>query len=150
MGAEQRLDLLAAEIGISVRVEQALLAGQQGALAVDVNGAAFEHQGHRATRQVQMLQYGAGDRRVLVVGLIPAAPAVEAPIDAFDAASAVDDEARAGIAGPGIVVGHGQAGDARTAFERRLGDVVGIGDHGDGLEAGDGARDLGVGLLRRP
>src|SRR3546814_7432111 len=50
VAAQQRLDGRAIEAGVAVRVQQALLAGQQRARAVDVDGAALQHKRRRVAR----------------------------------------------------------------------------------------------------
>ena len=91
-----------------------------------MEGSALHHQRRFETLKAQVLQYRARHLRVLVVGRELAAPAVEEPLHPADAALAVDQEGRAIVAHPGIVVFKGMGADARpaAAMERDLGHVL--------------------------
>src|SRR3546814_3336768 len=63
VAAQQRLDGRAIEAGVAVRVQQALLAGQQRARAVDVDGAALQHKRRRVALDVQLAEQPLGNHR---------------------------------------------------------------------------------------
>src|SRR5215475_11994045 len=102
------LDVGALQTWIAVRVEQTFLGDERGALAVDVDGAAFVHQRCAITIETFALEHLARDEIVLVPGEVQsatqAAPGIETPVDAAHLTSAADDAGRADIAHPCIIV----------------------------------------------
>ena len=82
--------------GIAVRVEQALLGGEAGALPVDVDRTALEHEGGAIAVHALDLEHLSGHLVVAVPGKIQAAvetaPGVEGPVDAPAPAPAVDQK----------------------------------------------------------
>ena len=140
------LDLLAVEVGIAAGAQQALLGGQQRALAVDVDGAALEHHGRLVAPHAEALEQRRAERRVMLVGSAGAAPGGDAPVRPRDPARAVDEEAGGAVADPGIVDLEGLLLDPAAADERGVGDVLGPRHQGHGLELGDDRGHPGVGL----
>ncbi len=67
-GAQLRLDLRAAQVRVSIGVEQALFGDQGGARAIDVNGAAFVDDACQVAVATFELEHFAGDQFVLVPG----------------------------------------------------------------------------------
>src|SRR5207253_8094020 len=109
--AEHALELRARDTGVPrlLAREQALLGGEEGAAAVDVDGAALEDDVARAAAK-RRLPPGAAERageRIARGGVPPVIavlrPAVEAPVDEGDVAVVASHEERAGIARPGAV-----------------------------------------------
>ena len=163
--AQQRFVVGAAQPQVAV-VQQALLGGEQRALAVGVEGAALEHE----RRLVELRAPGLGDARrrlsVLVVGRELLVPAVEAELHGGHAAVAVAHEDGSVVADPGVVEGDGEEVDAACGVAglraagpeaeqlARLVLLRRVHHHGDRLEAGDAARDrrplLAGGLHERP
>ena len=146
--------LVLGHAGVAAGVEQAHLGGHEGALAVDVDGAALDDQrlGTIATHARELCHLE-GDLLVLVPGeveaVLEAAVGVEVPVDGADLARVVDDVGGAGVADPGVVGGHLDHVDVLVLVEDGLG--VGVVDlvdaHVDGLELRDGAGDRRVLLL---
>ncbi len=93
--------------GIARRRQQAALGGEQGAAAVDFDGAALQHEVHRFHRGIPGAE---GDQPpgegVVALGGKLAAPAVESEIQVQQLAVAHHGD-RAVIAGPDVVVGNG-------------------------------------------
>src|SRR5215210_3236154 len=131
-------------------MQQALLRGDERALAVHGDGSALEDEVARVDALLpQVLEHPGGDLHVVRVGMELLAPGVEAEVDPGPAAGAVEHEDRAGVAHPGVVdrdVDHIHAlaaGGACLLCLRR------VGDHQHRLEGRHGVRDLGVVGLRR-
>src|SRR5690606_8091796 len=101
---KHRLDLLSREAGIAVRIEKAFLGGEECALAICMDGAAFEHDGRAVAVHALDLRDLGGDEIVLVPGEIEAAiepaPGIEYPVDGTHATLPVHDEGGAAIAHP--------------------------------------------------
>ena len=106
---ELRLDLRARESWIAVGIEQAFLGGDHRALPVHVDRAALEDEGCTVALAALDLDDLLRHRIVAVPGKVEAAaqaaPGVELPVDAADAAAIVDHEGRADVAHPRIVAG---------------------------------------------
>ena len=153
MLAQHSFDLCAVQVRIAVGVEQAFLGGQQRALAVHVNGAAFQHEAGRDVAGATLdAQHLAGHLAVALPGpvqaTVEAAPGVEVPVHAAHFAVAVDDEGRAGVAYPGVIAAHLHQADVRLPAQSCAGVLVLRGGHTDAhrLEARNG---LGHGAERR-
>src|SRR5271165_567480 len=104
---EQRpLDLLAGEPGVAISVQQALFGRDHGALAVDVDRAALEHDRSTIAVCTFYLEDLPRDALVAVPGEeeapVKAPPRIEVPVDAPQSAAA-DHEGRARVAHPGVV-----------------------------------------------
>lgn len=97
-------------------MQQALLGGEERPLAVDHDGAAFEHQ-RRSKRSMPP----ARERVVAVVGMETLTPAVEAEVDSSAAAACADHEDRPCVAHPRVV--EGELHDLDT-FPHTSGDVT--------------------------
>ncbi|MNZ39017.1 hypothetical protein D3C78_565030 [compost metagenome] len=153
--AQRRLDLFAIEVRVAVAVEQAFLGGDQGAFAIDMDGAAFQHE---AIGAIALAVLDLEDlARHLVVAVpgeveaaIEAAPGIEGPVHTAHFALVVDHEGRAGITDPGVVGADFHHADVRLV-ETRAGVLVLAGGDADGhrLEARDGLGHGGEGGLRR-
>ena len=132
---EVLLDLLARKVRVAVFIEQALLAGEEQALAIHLDGATFEDHVVFETAQLELLCDERRDGVVEIVGRVFAAPSGVHPIgDGELTGLGILDEDRTVIAAPRvirrvIVEGNlGQIGarfgDERpSAFLKRLGDV---------------------------
>jgi hypothetical protein len=127
-------------------MQQALLGRDQRAGAVDGDRPAFEHHRHGADLFAVRLGVAAGDCGVGVERRELATPSVERPVEG-DAAVAVDDVDRAGIAEPRVV--DRQLDDLDSPTARLLDPLAGAdgGDHRHRLVAGDRGGDEGVGGL---
>ena len=101
---QRAFDLLARKAGIAVGIEQAFLGGDQRALAIDMDRAAFEHDGRTIAVGALDLGHLGGDQIVLVPGEVKApiepAPGIEDPVDRADRAAVIDDKGRAAVAHP--------------------------------------------------
>ncbi len=91
--------------GVPVRVEQALLRGQERALSVDLDRAALEHHPERVELTAGQLADAAGHQVVAVEDVL-VAPAVEREADRRDVALVVLDEDRRDVAHPDVAEGH--------------------------------------------
>ncbi|MNG01708.1 hypothetical protein D3C84_847010 [compost metagenome] len=136
---------------VAIAVEQAFFSGDQGAFAVDVNRAAFQHEAFGVVAIAPLdFQHFAGQLFITVPrrvqAAVEAAPGIEAPVDAAYVTAVVDDEGRPGVAHPGIVVAdfhHTNVGGVQ-ACARVV--VLGRGNrHRHRLETGD---SLGQGYVR--
>src|SRR6202040_4444071 len=91
IAAQLPLDFGPRTIRVAIRIEQTFLGGQTGALAIHMDGAAFEHEGRSVPIGALELQHLLRDLVIAVPGevqpAVQAAPGVEGPIDA--AASAL-------------------------------------------------------------
>ena len=144
------------KLGVAAFGQKAHLRRHDGAFAVHVDGAAFQHElvGTVAVDSGQVGHLHA-DKRVLVPREVQAvhqpAPAVEVPVHGAHAAFVVDDEGRAAVADPRVVGRHLDDAHvvqiAQLVARRRV--VFGVHAHRDGLELRDGLRDLLVGMLGR-
>ncbi len=151
--AEDRFDLFAGQVRVAVAIEQALFGGDQRALAIHVDRAAFEHKAlGDVTRAALDFQHFAAQLRIeiprRIQAAIEAAPCVEFPVHAAHFATVVDDERRPAVAHPGVVAAHFHNTDVRHV-QARPGVVVLRSGHGhrDRLKAGDGLGDGNVGSL---
>ena len=122
IAAQHLLDVGARQVGIAIRIEQALLGGQAGSLTVDVNGAALEHERRAiAIRSLRSPALSARphrrDPREIQTAGEPA-PGIEGPIDAAPPPRGVDHEGRSAVAHPGIVAGHFDDAHAGAAAAR--------------------------------
>src|SRR3972149_473849 len=77
---EQPFDFGAAHFRITILIEQALLGGETGPGAVDLDGTPFEHDRMVENRDLEERGDLLGDPLIFLIGLIFAAPAVEDPI----------------------------------------------------------------------
>jgi len=146
--------LVLAQVGVAVAVEQALLGGQQGALAVALDAAHLGDKGRAVALEAFDLEDLLGDLVVLVPGVVEAA--IEAAVGvelevhaAHFAALVVDQEGRAAVAEPGVVAGHLHHPHMGRQQAAGVGVLGRRGAHGHRLAAGDGADDLDPDLLRR-
>ena len=140
----------------AARGKQALVGHDEGALAVDGDGAALEdHVVGTIATAARELSHLKGDLLVLVPREIEAVNkatvGVEVPVVSALLALAVDDVGGGGVTEPGVVGGHLDNGDVLVFLEDGLAvGVVGlVGAHGDRGELGDGASDGGILLLSR-
>ena len=131
--------------------QEALVGDDEGALAVDGDGAALEdHVVGTVAAAAGELGHLEGDLLVLVPREVEAvdeaAVAVEVPVVGALLALAVDDVGGAGVAEPGVVGGHLDDGDVLVVLEDGLavGVVDLVGAHVDRGELGDGAGDGGI------
>ena len=127
--AQILLDVAAEEPRIAVLVQEALLAGEQQARAVHVDGAAFKHHVVFKAVQLQRARDARRDFVVEIVGRILAAPGVVHPVGHGDLPGApVLHEDRSVVAAPGVVrrmvvelhPGHVRAGLRAQALRPRL------------------------------
>ena len=138
---------------IAVLVQQAGFRDQHGALAIDMDGPAFEHcWGAEAFRPFDF-QHFRGDLVVQIPGEIqPAAepaPGVENPVHAGEFSLRIEQEGGAGIARPGIVAAGLHHAHGLGEHGAGIGELPGADQHGDRLEPRDGGGDRGEGGLRR-
>jgi hypothetical protein len=136
--------------------QQALVGHNEGALAVDGDGATLEdHVIGAVAAAAGELSHLEGDLLVLVPREIEAvdetAVGVEVPVVGALLTLAVDDVGGGGVAEPGVVGGHLDDGDVLVLLEDGLavGIVDLVGAHIDRGELGDGAGDGGILLLSR-
>src|SRR6185503_855874 len=104
--AQQALDVDARQLGVPIRVQEALLRRQQRALAVDLDRAALEHDARlRVPRHAERLGHLSPDLAVEVERRVLAAPGVVVEIDGEPRLlrRPARHEDRAVIAGPSIV-----------------------------------------------
>ena len=151
--AEHALDGAAVHVGVASLGQQAHLGREHGALAVDVDGAALEHEALGAVG-IDALDLADLLRDLIVE--IPReiepvdepTPGIERPVHGAHAAVIVDEERRPAVADPGVVARHlDDAHGARQALARVL--VLRWGDadrHGFKLQ--DGRRHVQKGFLR--
>jgi hypothetical protein len=138
---EVPLDLLPGEVGVPVRVQQALRRRQRGALAVDIERAALHHQ--RRLVAVDSLQLRDLLAEEVVVApreeqsAAQAAPRVESPVHGAKTPGAVDDERRPAVTHPGIVRRGLDDAHVRRQPGTRVAPLPAGGDHGHGLARGD-------------
>ena len=143
------LDLLAREPRVAVLLEQALLGRDQRPGAVDADRAALEHEvGGVAARHAELGEHARGELRVLVVGDVLLAPAVEAELDPGAAAVLVADEDRARVARPRVVERQLDDVDAGAAQPPRLRGLARVDGHQHRLEGRDRVGDRRVVGLR--
>lgn len=141
---ELRLDLRATETRVAIGIEQAFLGRDHRALPVHVDRAAFEDE----WRPVTLAAFDLGDflryRIVTVPGKIEAAlqaaPRVELPVDAADAAAIVDDERRPDVTHPRIVAREFHHAHRRRQQSTRIRVLRGRDADSHGLAARDGSR----------
>ena len=100
---ELLLDLLARHPRVAVGVKQALLGGDQGALAVDRDRASLEHHGRCDPRDLEQREQLGADGCVEVVGQEALAPRVEREVDAASSAGVIHDHDRTRVAQPRVV-----------------------------------------------
>jgi len=100
-GAQRLLDLATREQGVAVRVEQALLGGEQRARAVDRDGTSLQHEHGRVVPiEAEMAGHALSEAGVLVVGQELLPPGVEVEVDCPPLASRADDDDGSHISGP--------------------------------------------------
>ena len=150
---ELRLDLFLGHIGVAAFGEQAHLGREQGTLAVNMDGAAFEHEvggavGVDALNLADLLR----NEIVLIPREIQAvnqtAPGIEFPVNGTDIALVVDNERRAAVADPGVVARHFYNADLGGEHVARILILRGADANRHWLELSNGLRDLGKDLLR--
>ena len=150
---ELRLDLFLGHIGVAAFGEQAHLGREQGTLAVNMDGAAFEHEvggavGVDALNLADLLR----NEIVLIPREIQAvdqtAPGIEFPVNGADIALVVDNERRAAVADPGVVARHFYNADLGGEHVARILILRGADANRHWLELSNGLRDLGKDLLR--
>jgi hypothetical protein len=148
-----RLDVRTGQLGIPIRVQQALFGHERGTLPVHMDGAAFIDDWRAVTIQALDLEHLLGHGVILapwkVQPAVQSAPGIEAPVDSTPLSLAVGDDGRPHVAHPRVVMRHLDHTDRRGQqvageFEMRGGYT-----HADGLEACDGRRHVGKRLLRR-
>ncbi len=152
--AQPALDLTLIQRWIPIAVEQTLLRNECRAGPVRVNGSPLvDHRGAIAIVPLD-LQHLARHQVILVPWEIQpalqATPGVEWPVDASNRAARVDDERRADVAHPAVVMRHL---DHSHLFRQQCTCVLEMlarSTHGDGLEFGDSRSDTHERLLRRP
>ncbi len=154
IGAQLRLDRGFIERRIAVAIEQTLLRHQSRARTVGMNRAALIHERRSVALATFDFQHLAGDQIVLVPGEIQSAlqspPSVEPPVHASHRATRVDDESRADVSHPAVVVRHL---DDANRFRQQCPGVVEMlrgNTNTDRLELADGGRDRDERLLRGP
>ena len=144
-------NLLTVQVRVAVAVEQAFFGSDQGALTIHMDRAALKHEafGLIALATLHLQHLGcqlliAVPRRVQAA--VKAAPGVEAPIHTAHFARIVDDEGRAGITHPSVIVADFDHTNI-WLVELATGIFVlaGGGRDGDRFEAGNG---LGQGHMR--
>ena len=136
---ELLLYLLLRHVGVAALAEQAHLRCQQRALAVNVDGAALQHEVGRAVG-VHALDVADLLRHEIV--LIPRevepveepAPCVERPVVRADLALVVDNERRTAVAYPCVVGGHLHHADLRRQDVACVGVLRGADAHGHRLK----------------
>ena len=140
----------------AARREQALVGDDDGALAVDGDGAALEdHVIGAIAHDLGELAHLEGDLLVLVPGEVEAvdhaAVGVEVPVHGTLVALAIDHVGGAGVTEPSVIGGHLDDMHVLAVLEDGLavGVVHLIGAHVDGRELGDGASHVLVLLLSR-
>jgi hypothetical protein len=107
---------------IAVGVQQGLFGGDQRALAVHMNGAAFAYQRRRKYRQRDLAQYPRREHRIVGERRILVAPGVELPLHPRARAIHPPHESRPDVARPRIVQRQlqqfGLAGAGELGFRR--------------------------------
>src|SRR4051812_7518481 len=73
-------DLRLGQVRVAIRIQEALLAGEQKSLAVHIDRAAFENHGVRESAQAQLARDETGYPVVEIVGPVLVAPHVEHPV----------------------------------------------------------------------
>ena len=144
---ERFLDLLLREIGIAVRVQQSLLGGEQGALAVHMDRAAFAHQRRAIDLQALTLQHAAGEFRVVREGKIFVAPGVELPLHAGARAIRPTQHGGAAVARPRVIDDNFEDFRFPGAGEFHFRKILRPRGDRHRLERCDGARHPRIGLL---
>ena len=138
------------EAGIALRIEHRRRAHQCRALAVDVHGAALEHDRRDKARHLEAradrLRRAGRPGRMAASSRRSRCTASRRPPErpAWSSTKVGRD-----IADPGIVVLQRQHRDPLAAVQRGLGGELRARDHGHRLERGDRLGDLGAGLARR-
>ena len=149
---QQDLHLTRVELRIAVRVQQALLGGEQRALAVDVNRTAFQHERRAIAVAAFDLQHLARDQVVLVPRKVEAvaqsAPGVEQPVDAAHGALVVHDERRTDVPHPRIVARHLHDADRVRQHRPRVHELRARNTDSDRLTGRDCRRHCGECGLR--
>ncbi len=124
--AQVPLDFFLRQLGVAVAVEQALCSGEQGALPVDVDGAALEDEVGCVDRCAFKVEHLAADEVVGVPGEVQphreATPCVELPVDAAYFVAVVDQEGRSAVSDPRVVRAHLDHAD--SVREHRSGVLV--------------------------
>ena len=151
---ELGLDLGLGHFGVASGAQKAAFRGENGALAVGMDGAALQDEGvsvqHRVAEEAaELRRHGVVLLPVGIETVHVSAPGVELPVHAHPAAQAVDQEGGAHVPGPGVVAlqlqhlhsgGDGGAG---------LGQVVPAGQKPDLLVGQQGLHNPAEGLLGR-
>ncbi|MNZ16497.1 hypothetical protein D3C78_334740 [compost metagenome] len=148
-------DLLTVQVRVAVAVEQALFGSDQGALTVHMDRAALKHEAFGLVALATLHFQHLGCQLLIAVprrvqAAVEAAPGVEAPIHTAHFARIVDDEGRAGITHPGVVVAdfhHTDVGQVQLTAGVFV--LAGRNSNGNRLEAGDGFGQGDVGSLGR-
>ncbi len=136
-GFQLVLDLLAAELRVTVRVEQALLGRDQRALSVDRDRPALEHQARADALDAERSENPLGAGGVLVIGHEALAPGIEAEVHPGATTRVVHDADRPGIAHPGVVDRDLEQLDGGRQQTPGVGRRAGIHHHGERLELDD-------------
>ena len=140
--AQQVFDLLFGQVGVSAFREQTHFRGQDGTLAVHVDGAALENEVGGVIRvHVFNFAYFLGHLTVLIPGKVKtvhkAAPCIEFPVNGAETALIVYNESGAAISDPCIVALHFNytyfAGKTGAGIEILSGGYA----YGNGLKAND-------------
>lgn len=147
-------DLGLAQVLVAIAVEQALLGGENAALAIALDAAQLSDQWRAIAVEVFDLEDLGGDLVVLVPGVIQAAVeaaiGVELEVDAAHfAALVIDHEARPAVAEPGVVAGHFHHPHLRRQQPAGIGELGGGSTDGDRFALGNRGDDPHPDLLRR-
>ena len=145
MGPEDLLDRRPVERGIAVRVQEALLGGEQRAPAVGEDRATLEHDRNRHQLVPELLGNQRAHRGITIPRRELPTPGVEPEVERDAPPVLTVGVDRAAVAQPRVVerqLDHLDAGCARAP--RLVGLFAGIGDHRHRLEVGDRVRDRGV------
>ena len=150
------LDLLLGVLGVAVLIEQAHLGGHHGALAVAVKRATLEDiiLGTIAVNLLELCHLQANGS-VLVPREIQAvnetAVSIKVEVRKSNLTIVINEERRAGVANPAVVVLHVDNAHVLNAVEdlTHRGEVFSVDAHSDGLKTCNGLDDLGEDLLRR-
>ncbi len=145
--------LILAQVSVTVAVEQALLGGQQDALAIGLDAAHLSDEGRTVAIKTFDLEDLLRNLIVLVPRVVEAAieTAVSVELEVHTAhftALVIHQKGRAAVAEPGVVAGHFHHPHMRRQLTTSIGVLTGRGAHGHRLATGDGADDIDPDLLR--
>ena len=151
VGAQPLLDLVPRQRGVAAGVKQALLGGDQRALAVHRDRAALEHQVGREPLDPEPGQQRPVHRVVAVIGSELLTPAVEAEVHPGAAAVGRGDDDRPAVAHPGVVdrqldrTRTPSPHASRTSCERPCGATISTGSNAAIARGHRGVLGLGLG-----